>query len=96
MVRTPLWSVRLPRDGNAAFAITTAMALFGSLWIVVRGTSGHPWLTFGLVLPIDLLFFYLIFSQRPVRNARHGKAPRRGHRPFRSDDRSSRIEASGH
>lgn len=88
-VTTPLWSVRLPRDGNAAFAIIVALALFGSFWIVVKETARHPWLTLALGLPIHLLFFHLISTQRPQRHAPRRKKPRAGalpvsdRRPFR-------------
>jgi hypothetical protein len=94
-VRTPLWSVRLPSDGNAAFAITAALALFGALWIVVAETAEHhPWLTLALGLPIHLLFFHLISTQRPRRHAVRGKSRKGVRRPFRSDDRSARILVS--
>jgi hypothetical protein len=93
-VKTPLWSIRLPRDGNAAFAITVAVALFGSFWIVVKETAEHPWLTLALGFPIHLLFFHLISTQRPPRHASRRKSRKAGRRPFRSDDRSARIPVS--
>jgi hypothetical protein len=94
-VKTPLWSIHLPRDGNAAFAITMALALFGSLWIVVKETAeAHPWLTLALGLPILLLFSHLIYTQRPPRHAGRRKSRKSVRRPFRSDARSARIPVS--
>ena len=101
-VRTPLWSVVLPKDARTAFFVTITAALFGSLWIIIRGTKGQPSLTLGLAAGVLFLYLVVIIShhllspKQVTRRLGSGGGKKRGPapRPFRSDDRSARIGAS--
>lgn len=61
-VRTPLWSVILPKDARTAFFVTITGALFGALWIIVRETRGQPAITVWLAGGVLLLFAIVILS----------------------------------
>ena len=92
-VRTPLWNVVLPDDPIAAVFIVVCLCLFGSLCVVVRGTSQTPVAMFILVACILLLFFaVLVFHDR---YATRSRAPRRAGADstgtFPSHDSSAKI-----
>jgi hypothetical protein len=75
-----LWSVILPRDPRTAFFVTITAALFGSLWVIIKGLRDQPWLTLTLVSEVLLLYLVVIISHHllsPARaSQRHGS--RRG------------------
>jgi len=93
-VKTPLWSIRLPRDGNAAVAVTVALTLFGVFWVAVKETAEHPWLTLALALPVHVSFYRLISTYRSARHGTRRKKRNPVQQQLRSDDRSARIGAS--